>query len=527
MGPFLAYMLKSALCLIAYYLFYKLLLSRDTFYRFNRFALVVLLMCSMALPFLHWNWGEKSIGSEGVATFELPMVAEIVSPEVSLLDKLMALMLLVYLVGIIIFFLRTLVSYLSLWQMLRRCEERSMPGYSTASNVHLMVTTDQVSPFSWMNYIVINEQDLAGNSRSILLHELGHIRHHHTLDLILTELCIIVQWFNPAIWLMREELQAIHEYEADEEVLNAGINAREYQLLLIKKAAGSRLQSITNSLHQSSIKKRITMMQKKKSNRWAQTKYLMAVPVTALGIMLFATPAASAISAEISGCKVSDLFSADQILASENAPSSTESVQNEENEEFVTVEEAPEFPGGTQALMQFIAENLRYPAECFDSKIEGRVVLSFVVEKDGTIADIEEMRSPDERLTAEALRVVSLMPKWKPGRQSGQEVRVKFVLPITFRLNNDNDGVKVIGAGEMGDNVRDIVTAARPQIHTRVKEPGVLVVGDKVLSFDQIDTIKPEDIESMEILKDDASISKYIDQYPAAKNGVIIITLKK
>lgn len=269
------------------------------------------------------------------------------------------------------------------------------------------------------------------------------------------------------------------------------------------------------------------MMQKKKSNRWAQTKYLLAVPVTALGVMLFATPAASAISAEISGCKVSDLFSADQILASENAPSSAELLLREGNEEFVTVEEVPEFPGGTQALMQFIAETLRYPAECADSKIEGHVILGFVVEKDGTIADIEEMRSPDERLTAEAIRVVSLMPKWNPGKQRGQEVRVKYVLPISFRLNNDNDGVKVIGAGEMGDNVIENVIAAHPQIHTHIKEPGVLVVGNKVLPFDQIDTIKPEDIESMEVLKDDASISRYIDQYPAAKNGVIIITLKK
>lgn len=432
MGMFLAYMLKSALCLVAYYLFYKLLLSRDTFYRFNRFALMLLLLCSMALPFLQLSWSQKATESEGAATIELPMMAEIISPEVSMWDRVMALLLLTYLVGIIVIFLRTLVSYLSLWQIIRHCEERPLADYAASGKARLLVTAERVSPFSWMNYIIVSEQDLADNSRSILLHELSHIRHHHTLDILLTELCIILQWFNPAVWLMREELQAIHEFEADEEVLNSGVNTREYQLLLIKKAAGSRLQSITNSLQQSSIKKRITMMQKKKSNRWAQAKYLLAVPVTALGVMLFATPEASAISAEISGCKVSNLFLNDQALASESFNPSSELPQNDRDEVFPVVEEMPEYTGGTQAMMQFIAENLRYPAECADKGIQGRVILSFVVEKDGSVSSMEEMQSPDERLTAEAIRVVSLMPKWKAGKQRGEEVRVKFVMPFDF-----------------------------------------------------------------------------------------------
>ncbi len=514
MGVFFAYILKSAVCLVAYYLFYKLLLSRDTFYRFNRFALVLLLMCSMAVPFLHWNWNETATESVGATTFELPKVAEIVSPEVSPWDKLMALLLLVYLAGIFVFFLRTLVSYISLWQMIRHCEERSMPDHITLNNAHFMVTTDKVSPFSWMNYIVVNEQDLAENSRSILLHELGHIRHHHTLDILFTELCLIVQWFNPAIWLMREELQAIHEFEADEEVLLAGIDAREYQLLLIKKAAGSRLQSITNSLHQSSIKKRITMMQKKKSNRWAQTKYLLAVPVTALGVMLFATPAASAISTEISGCKVSNLFPNDQVLASENEYPLAELASNDVNELFTVVEEMPEYPGGTQAMMLFIAENLRYPAECADKGIQGRVVLSFVIEKDGSISSIEEMRSPDERLTAEAIRVVSLMPKWKPGKQRGQEVRVKYVLPISFRLNDDKDGIIVV------DEVKAAQSSDAPS-------KGLFLIDGKVVSYEELKNLSTDDIQSMDILKDEATISQYINQYPEAKDGVIKITLKK
>lgn len=256
------------------------------------------------------------------------------------------------------------------------------------------------------------------------------------------------------------------------------------------------------------------MMQKKKSNRWVQAKYLLAVPVTALGVMLFATPAASAISAEISGCKVSNLFPNDQVLASENANPSAEMASNEVDMVFTVVEEEPEFTGGTQALMHFLAENLRYPAECADSEIQGRVVLSFVVEKDGTISSIEEMRSPDERLTTEAIRVVSLMPRWKPGKQRGQEVRVKYVLPIIFRLNNDKDGIIV------ADEVRASQSSNAPA-------KGLFLIDDKVVPYEELKNRPTGDIQSMEVLKDEATISQYIDQYPEAKNGVIKITLKK
>jgi len=508
MATFFVYILKSALCLVAYYLFYKLLLSRDTFYRFNRFALVSLLVCSMVLPLIHWSVEEVAADTTGAVTFELPQIVEITNPEISLWDRLIALSMLVYLTGIVFFVLRTIISYLSLWRLISQCRDGQ---YAGAENVRLKVSSTQVSPFSWMNYVVVNEQDMQENGRSILLHEMGHIRHHHTLDLLFTELCLIVQWFNPAIWLMREELQAIHEFEADEEVLNAGVNAREYQLLLIKKAAGSRLQSITNSLHQSSIKKRITMMQKRKSNRWAQAKYLLAMPVAALGIMLFATPAATAISAEISGCKVSNLFSNDQMLAEENAIPEANSPDEVGDQVFVVVEEEPQYPGGAEELMKFIAENLRYPKACVDEKVEGRVVLSFVVEKDGSVSSIEEMRSPDARLTEEAIRVVSSMPKWKPGKQRGKVVRVKYVLPVTFKLDADNA-------------ITDV--KASSNVSARAFS-GILVVDGKVLTEAQIQNLKPDDIASVEVFKDDAHTSQYIDKYPEAKNGVVVITLKK
>lgn len=606
MGIFFTYILKSALCLAAYYLFYKLLMSRDTFHRFNRFALVTLLLCSMALPLLQFNLKTtpEVTGSAEIELSGLAMVEAVTEVETPLWTKVIAVLILVYLLGIIVFALRTLISYLSLWRMIRRCEERPLPTAFTHAKARLMVTKDPVSPFSWMHYVVVNEQDLQENERAILMHELGHIANHHTLDLILTEVCLIMQWFNPAIWLLREELQAIHEYEADEAVLNGGVNAREYQLLLIKKAAGSRLQSITNSLHQSSIKKRITMMQKKKSNPWARAKYAIAVPVAALSVALFATPTASALSAEISGCKVSDLFSADQDsnpknyvtivfqegvegysahLIDENGTIQAQALTDEDLKEIYSkeghlaltlakntpmkyvsdlkkrckelniislshhdglsghlnfikedlsrpsssalkvqgfaanddvksvCEEEPEFPGGSQEMMKFISKNMQYPKECFDNNIEGRVTMSFIIEKDGSVSTIEEVRSPHPLLTEEAKRLLEAMPKWKPGKQDGEAVRVKYFLPVTFKLYGES---------------------STSPIEIRTKDSGIsllyLVDGKPVLSSDlDLKSIPTETIEAIQIHKDDATINKYKDQYPDAKNGVIEILTKK
>lgn len=504
MGTFFAYIIKTALFLVVYYLFYKLLLSRETFHRFNRIALVSLLLLSFLLPLttslIHLGKadGEGMITIEDLSTMATA-VEDLEIPAIPTSHLIITGLMLVYLLGILVFTVRSLVSYISLARMLRKGERQVLEDGSI-----LCLQDQEIAPFSWMHYIVANRKDLEENGKAILNHELGHIHNHHTLDLILTEVALILQWFNPAIWLMRQELQAIHEYEADEAVLDQGIDAKSYQLLLIKKAAGSRLQSITNSLHQSSIKKRITMMLKKKSNPWARAKYLFALPVAALSVAVLATPKASEISSEISECKVNELFANYQIPGEKNAtsdlisdetsqpvfivdgfkvdniddinPSDIESIEvvkdkawvedlgyadasgvvlvrmkantsdassanssdvssaNSKDDVFNTVEVMPEYPGGMEAMIKFLSENIKYPEQMKKDSIEGRVILSFVVEKDGSITEVEEVRSPHPVLTEEAIRVVKLMPKWTPGKQRGKTVRVKFMLPINFQI---------------------------------------------------------------------------------------------
>ena len=173
--------------------------------------------------------------------------------------------------------------------------------------VTLVVHNQEIAPFSWMKYIVISRKDLEENGREILIHEMAHIHHRHSVDLLVADICIFFQWFNPGAWLLKQELQNIHEYEADETVINEGVNAKEYQLLLIKKAVGTRLYSMANSFNHSKLKKRITMMLKEKSNPWARLKYLYVLPLAAIAVTAFARPEISEKVEEISAVKVNDL----------------------------------------------------------------------------------------------------------------------------------------------------------------------------------------------------------------------------
>jgi TonB family protein len=197
-------------------------------------------------------------------------------------------MLLVYVLGILFFLARHLWSFARMVVLLRTSHKERLDG-----GITLFVHRQQIAPFSWMKLIAVSEADLAENREAILAHERAHIANRHSWDLLLAEVCAFFQWFNPAAWLLKQELQTVHEYEADEWVIRHGIDAKTYQLLLIKKAVGAKLYYMANSLNQSSLKKRITMMMKKKSNPWARMKYAFVLPLAAVTVAAFARPEVS------------------------------------------------------------------------------------------------------------------------------------------------------------------------------------------------------------------------------------------
>ncbi len=580
MGAFFVYIVKSAVCLAVFYLFYRLLLSRETFHRFNRIALLGILILSCAIPLL-----------------------------------------MVYLLGIVFFFLRNVWS---LTRMLRLIKGSTLVRQE--NGITLITHQKKIAPFSWMKFVVISEKDLKENGEEILTHEYAHIRKRHSIDLLIADICIFFQWFNPASWLLKQELQNIHEFEADESVIAQGIDAKKYQLLLIKKAVGTRLYSMANSFNHSSLKKRITMMLKKKSNPWARLKYLYVLPLAAIAVAAFARPEISSELDEISAVKVNDLtaiMKTEEVKSPEKHPAKEIKVQGQVLEKstnapvvgasviikgttsgtitdldgnfvismpvgatlsvsyinmktkeltitekligkikslkvylegeittktqevvvvgygggeeasdevpvFRVVEEMPEFPGGMGECLKFLGKNIKYPVEAQKAGVQGKVIVQFVVEKDGNIANPKVVRSIDPDLDGEAIRVISIMPKWKPGMQKGQPVRVKYTVPVTFRL--DGKDIKSNEARHL-ELKTDTVFQENPlRIGKETfslkdwKEKPLLIVDGIEKPYSQMEKINVSDIESISVLKDAAGTAIYGAK---AKNGVILITTKK
>ena len=516
MGTFLVYILKSAACLAVFYLFYKLLMSRDTFHRFNRFALLGLLVLSSLLPLVEASVNSPAAVQETMLTLEqLLLLADIqpegesmaaATPSATVLWLRAAL--LVYLTGIVFFIVRNLCSLARLGRLIRQGKREALDSYlpdRKEKNVRLVVHDHDIAPFSWMHWIVIARKDLEENGREILIHELAHIRNRHSWDLLLADLCIFVQWFNPAAWLLKQELQNIHEYEADETVLREGVNARNYQMLLIKKAVGTRLYSMANSFNHSSLKKRITMMLKEKSNPWARAKYLYILPLAALAVTAFARPEVSAVADEISAVKVIAPAVHDSIQPNVQpavaAPSSA-------------LDQMPEFPGGMEALNTYLRNNIRYPQEAQKAGIQGRVVIEFVISKDGSITDAEVVESVDPQLDAEGLRLIKNMPRWKPGMRKGQAIRVKQTLPIRFAFTKTSDKPEnsnsiFLKTGSYNSSLKDVI----------------LLVNGQEVSPEIFRAIDPQRIQSVTVLKDQASLAKYTTD--KSKTGIIQVKLKK
>ncbi len=305
MGTFLVFIMKSTCCLAVFYLFYRLLLSRDTFHRFNRMALLSVIVFSIAIPFIRLVTDEPATVQGTVSGFErlLQMAGTPVKEEDSFPFWLAALFI-VYAGGCLFFAGRFLYSLCQIVCLIRSGEQAVLED-----GTRLVVTDRTIPPFSWMKYIVISRIDMEESGAEIMAHEQAHIRACHSLDMWLAGCCAVLHWFNPAAWLLKQELQNVHEYEADESVIAHGVDAKHYQLLLIKKAVGAqRFTFMANSFNHSKLKKRIIMMLKQKSNPWARLKFLYVIPLAAVTVAAFAHPGVSRPLDTLSEAGFSEVF---------------------------------------------------------------------------------------------------------------------------------------------------------------------------------------------------------------------------
>lgn len=464
MGAILSYSLVTSVLLTVLYLMYKWLFAGEKQARYNRVMLwAIYIVAFAAVPAadavsaLTATAPTQHGGIEiGVITATIADSAESSSPGLTWLAV-------VYLAGAAAALLLTAITAVRLTRLICRGRHIRCNGYTV-----VLTDTPTVSPFSWGRYMVMGEADYCGGHSLIALHERAHIERHHWLDLLAGQLVAIFQWYNPAAWLMREELKALHEYQADDAVLRSGADARAYQMLLIKKAVGARFPSLANSLNHSKLKKRITMMYKQKSStRRRLLRAAALVPALAASVALFQVPQVARAIGAVSEITLSaDAVKADDMpLKAMPAPDRKVTIISENNEtagmavsasqttkvavvadnkadkadEPVSVSAVmPEFPGGMQALMNYLSQNLRFPKEA--DCTTGRVVVKFVVTKTGKVSDVSILKSVGPEVDAEALRVVSSLPDFIPGKnEEGKPVSVYYALPINFTTTGGDD----------------------------------------------------------------------------------------
>lgn len=467
----IVYSLKVSVFLIAFYLMFKSLMSRETLHRANRYLILGSIGLSFVLPL--WHITLNAAPDHAVTAAELSqsvvwLEEVIVGGGASHSFDWRALAVVAFYAGIGVCLLRMIISIIGVLRVISRGERQTLPDGTV-----LVITDDEQAPFSWVKYIIINRKDHDENLQEILTHEQAHIRCRHSIDVLVCDVFCCLQWFNPAMWLLRRELCAVHEYEADKAVLDSGINAKQYQILLIKKAAGGKWYSIANSFNHSKLKYRITMMSRKKSSGWTMAKALYVLPIAAFAAIAFANcsktesentqdftydknvlqylpkdrsvkfvgynlDGTECVLVKEADGKVRRLSADEMEVKGVSIP--LENREIPEDEIFVIVEEMPEFPGGEEELRKYIAEHVQYPEDAKVQKQEGKVFVKFVIDKEGNVRDAEIVNGTRfESLNNEALRVIKSMPQWKPGKQRGQNVNVSFVVPINFQLNKPNN----------------------------------------------------------------------------------------
>ena len=425
MAPEWIYLLKVNAGIALFYAFYKLFCQRDTFFQWRRYALLSFLGISLIYPLLNiQDWVKEQPAMYELADYYATWMIEeegetITTPEVSVVQapqvpSLLTLCLYLYYIGVIVMSLRFLMQLGSV------CWMRWKGTRSMVDGQHIISIPTEADPFSFFGWIFLYLPGLkAENRQEILKHEQTHARQWHSMDVILCELINIVCWFNPFAWLIKTEIRLNLEYLADHKVAETMGDCKQYQYHLLNLVNKNVQTGLCNNFNVSHLKRRIMMMNKKRTHTLGRIKYALFAPLA--GALLIASNI-SCISSE----KKEEMLESRAI----------------EGDIHQICEEMPDFPGGMRECMYFLRQNIKYPEEAVKNKVEGRVIIQMVVKKDGSIANAKVVRHVDPLLDAEALRVVNLMPKWKPGKNQGEAVNVKYTLPVYFRLSRPDTEMK-------------------------------------------------------------------------------------
>ena len=476
------YLLKLNLALIVLFGFYKLMFSGDTFFSLRRATLIGMYLVAMLVPGLNCSyWINKSVGMVSVAN----EYAAIVLPAVTITPggggaigwETTAMT--IYTMVACLFLLRFFWQLVSIVRLRNKCRTTDING----TKVYLLESNE--GPFSFFNWIFINPtKHNRQETDEIMTHELAHCRQLHSVDILFTELFAIVFWANPFVWLLKREVRLNLEYLADNNVLAGGTDSKKYQYHLLGLAYRKNVATISNNFNVLPLKKRIKMMNKKRTKRIAKVKYALYIPLAAALLVVSnietvardianVAKAMPMAKASVKQEKMVDLsFSNKATVAVESRKNvqSTEAIErkdnkmevqadnrnskmsaqkveettevaNEESAEkgpkkspkkvYEHIENMPTFNGN---LNQWLLLNMKYPVEAMNKKEQGKVIVQFIVSENGEVSEPKIIRSVSPALDKEACRIVLAMPKWNPGKLKGKPVAVRYMLPITFRL---------------------------------------------------------------------------------------------
>ena len=409
-------MIKSTVFLSVFYAFFILFMKKTTFFRFNRMVFLAASVLCFILPALE-------ISPTIFAGIDMPMnaIEEALTPTYVLgLDGVtvtagsgkiwLIIISTVYFAGFIIVLGSNIASYMRLYALLHKSQAEDMDG------IKVLIADMDMPSFSWGKHIVISRADLESNP-AIYTHEKMHIKCRHSIDLMLHSLISMIHWFNPLVWIARMELKMLHEYEADELTLKTGINPTQYQLLLVRKTVDAKQFQMANGFYHSKLKNRIIMINKKKTNRWMRLAYVICIPAI-IGAM----------------CCCSQRKGNN---AQTGTPAATETVtETAATVPYSEIFEKPTFNGGdANSFAQWVYGQIKYPQQCIDEQIQGRVVLQFTINATGQVCDVNVLRGVNPAIDEEAVRAVKESPIWTPGKtEDGKVVPVSFVFPIVFAL---------------------------------------------------------------------------------------------
>ncbi|HTI57578.1 energy transducer TonB [Mucilaginibacter sp.] len=547
------YLLLVNLYLVLFYGFYVLLLRRETFFNLNRAYLVTSALLSFFIPLIHYEWISKLFITQKVqhtiSVYAKPIAVYGFKPIEQHDLTIGHLLLYIYTAGAIILTLRLVSQLASLKRLINHPESNSA--------------------FSFFKLISLGNN--LENNEVIAEHEKAHASQWHSADIMLVETIAIINWFNPIVYFYRLGIKHIHEYIADRQALRNGTSKSEYALLLLSQTLKTPAHQLVNPFYNHSLlRKRIEMLQKSRSKYMALLKYGLSAPLFMLMLILSSaaviknhtvrlfntkaeevmmSPAAQSIELKTPGLAentVMKTVAAPEVTAKHMSYLKASGIEDIKSDPvFVTFENQPHFKGGMTEFYKFLAGNLRYPNWMMRNNIQGKVFITMTVEKDGSLSDIKSVRDIGFGSAEEAIRVLKLSPKWVPGYQNGQPVRVRYTLPISFNLVKEKNSFDTVSKVTYNLSTNDddaapqsaSTTEAGPDTARKYnliiadnfdfQSPNVLFVLDGK-AIPGMTNLNPNDIQSVKVIRHPAKDNVYYVLYGAkALNGVVVIESKQ